>query len=63
MSIFIPIDYDGRRYPEDISPKIKEVAANFDMAYLRPLKEYPCIQSILMGKENSIVMLYQTLIP
>jgi len=40
MSIFIPIDYDGRRYPEDISPEIKEVSANFDVAYIRPLKEY-----------------------
>jgi hypothetical protein len=40
MSIFIPIDYDGRRYPEDISPKIKEVAGNFDVPYIRPLKEY-----------------------
>jgi hypothetical protein len=40
MSIFIPIDYDGRRYPESISPKIKEVSANFDVPYIRPLKEY-----------------------
>ncbi|KYC45302.1 MAG: hypothetical protein APG12_00026 [Candidatus Methanofastidiosum methylothiophilum] len=40
MSIFIPIDYDGRRYPVDISPEIKEVSANFDVAYIRPVKDY-----------------------
>ena len=52
MSIFIPIDYDGRRYPEDISPKIKEVAANFDMAYLRPLKEYSLHTEYSYGKRK-----------
>jgi len=52
MSIFIPIDYDGRRYPEDISPKIKEVAGNFDVAYIRPLKEYSLHTEYSYGKRR-----------
>jgi hypothetical protein len=46
MSIFIPIDYDGRRYPEDISPKIKEVSANFDVPDIRPVKKCSLIKEI-----------------
>ncbi len=52
MSIFIPIDYDGRRYPEDISPKIKEIAGNFDVAYIRPLKEYSLHTEYSYGKRR-----------
>ena len=52
MSIFIPIDYDGRRYPEDISPEIKEVSANFDVAYIRPLKEYSLHTEYSYGKRK-----------
>jgi hypothetical protein len=52
MSIFIPIDYDGRRYPEDISPKIKEVAGNFDVPCIRPLKEYSLHAEYSYGKRK-----------
>lgn len=52
MSIFIPIDYDGRRYPEYISPKIKEVAGNFDVPYIRPLKEYSLHTEYSYGKRK-----------
>lgn len=52
MSIFIPIDYDGRRYPEEISPKIKEIAGNFDVAYIRPLKEYSLHTEYSYGKRR-----------
>ena len=52
MSIFIPVDYDGRRYPEDISPKIKEVAGNFDVPYIRPLKEYSLHTEYSYGKRK-----------
>ncbi|HOI76956.1 MAG TPA: hypothetical protein PLI06_05010 [Methanofastidiosum sp.] len=52
MSIFIPIDYDGRIYPVDISPKIKEVSANFDVPYIRPLKEYSLHTEYSYGKRK-----------
>lgn len=52
MSIFIPIDYDGRRYPEYISPKIKEVAGNFDVPHIRPIKEYSLHTEYSYGKRK-----------
>lgn len=52
MSIFIPIEYDGRKYPKDISSKIKEVAGNFDVPYIRPLKEYSLHTEYSYGKRK-----------
>ncbi len=64
MSIFIPIDYDGRRYPEYISPKIKEVAGNFDVPYIRPLKEYSLHTEYSYGKrkfDTSLISSFNTI--
>ena len=64
MSIFIPIDYDGRRYPEGISPKIKEVAGNFDVPYIRPLKEYSLHTEYSYGKrkfDTSLISSFNTI--
>ena len=54
MTIFIPVDYNGKKYPAGISCEVKEIAGHFDNISIPDIERYSLHTEILSPKGNSI---------
>ena len=52
MSLLIPIQYHGKLYPDEIKPKIEEIAGHFDKVEIHPKKNYSLHTEYSVGKRE-----------
>lgn len=64
-SYLIPIKYGRRQYPNNIVPKIQEIAGHFDVTVIRPTMSYSLHTEYSYGKRNltsNLIRKFQTII-